>query len=130
MTTEYKKLVRPLVILFVVLNAVLLSLQGRLARSGIDGTVVICANLLLFFAALLNIYFQWKNVNNPNPNAIIRGVMAAMFLKLFVLAAAVLIYLITAGESRSVNAVFVGMALYIVYTWLEVRISLRLNPKK
>ena len=130
MTKEYPKLIRPLVVLFIVVTSLLLALQARLAQAGIDVTVVICANTLLFLATILNIYFQCKNVNNPNPNAIIRGVMGAMFLKLFVLAAAVLIYLLAAGEGRSVNAVFLGMALYIVYTWLEVRISLRLNPKK
>lgn len=78
----------------------------------------------------MNVYFQHKNSQNPNPNAVIRGVMAGTFLKLFVLAAATLIYLFNAGEDRSVNAVFVGMGLYIIYTWLEVRISLRMNQKK
>jgi len=130
MTKEYRKLIRPMVILFILVTALLLAFQARLALAGIDVMVVICANTLLFLATILNIYFQHKNVNNPNPNAIIRGVMGAMFLKLFVLAAAVLIYIIAAGDNRSVNAVFAGMALYIVYTWLEVRISLRLNPKK
>jgi hypothetical protein len=56
--------------------------------------------------------------------------MGGMFLKLFALAGAVIIYLLAAGPARSVNAVFIGMGLYIIYTWLEVRISLRLNPKK
>ena len=130
MTKEYRKLIRPLVILFILVTTLLLALQGRLAQAGMNVTVVIYANILLFLATILNIYFQCKNINNPNPNAIIRGVMAGMFLKLFLLAGAVLIYLIAAGGGRSVNAVFVGMGLYIVYTWLEVRISLRLNPKK
>ena len=130
MTKEYRKLIRPLVILCILVTALLLAFQARLALAGIDVMVVIYANALLFLATILNIHFQHKNVNNPNPNAIIRGVMGAMFLKLFVLAAAVFIYIIAAGDNRSVNAVFAGMALYIAYTWLEVRISLRLNPKK
>ena len=79
---------------------------------------------------MLNIYFQSKNIHNPNPNAVIRGVMAGMFLKLFGLAAAAVIYLFAAGSNRSVYAVFAGMGLYIIYTWLEVRISLQLKPKK
>lgn len=130
MTKEYRKLIRPLAILLILVTALLLGLRARLAQVGIDVEVVLYANTLLFLATVLNIYFQCKNVNNPNPNAIIRGIMGVMFLKLFVLAAAVLIYLLAAGEGRSVNAVFLGMGLYIVYTWLEVRISLRLNPKK
>jgi len=79
---------------------------------------------------VVNIYFQSRNIHNPNPNAVIRGVMAGMFLKLFGLAAAAVIYLFAAGAGRNVNALFVSMGLYILYTWLEVRISLQLNPKK
>lgn len=120
----------PLVGLFLIITGFAIALHVRLTQYKIDIIVVLCANTLLFLFSILNIYFQTKNINNPNPGAVIRGLMAATFLKLMGLAAAALIYLVAAGEGRSVNAVFVGMALYIVYTWLEVRISLRLNPKK
>ncbi|MCW3087993.1 MAG: hypothetical protein JWQ78_1379 [Sediminibacterium sp.] len=130
MTKDYWKLVRPLLILFVIVTGLVPALHSRLAEARIDGTVVIIANTLLFFATMLNVYFQFRNISNPNPNAVIRGVMGGMFLKLFALAGAVIIYLLAAGPARSVNAVFIGMGLYIIYTWLEVRISLRLNPKK
>ena len=127
---EYSRLIRPLIIAFLLINGLLIPFHARLAAKGVDADVVIGANLLLFLFSLLNIYFQLRNINNPNPNAVIRGVMAGMFLKLFGLAAAALIYLFAAGEARSVYAVFMSMGLYIIYTWLEVRISLRLNPKK
>lgn len=130
MLKEYRKLIRPLGVLFILVTTILLAFRTLLNEIKVDATVVICANTLLFLATIMTIFFQYKNLNNPNPNAMVRGVMAGMFLKLFGLSAAVLIYLFAAGANRSVNAVFVGMGLYIVYTWLEVRISLRLNPKK
>lgn len=130
MNKEYLRLIRPLVLFYFFTSAFIAILQHRLWLYKIDVGVVVIANLFLFIVSLVNIYFQWKNINNPNPNAVIRGVMAATFLKLFVLGAAAIIYLLAAGEKRSVNAVFVGMGLYIFYTWLEVKISLRLNPKK
>jgi hypothetical protein len=104
--------------------------QDKLTAYKINWVVVEGANAVLFVFTFLNIYFQQKNINNPNQSAVIRGVMAGTFLKLMGLAAAALIYLVVAGESRSVNAVFVGMGLYIIYTWLEVKISLQLKPKK
>ena len=122
--------VLPLIISFFIVAVFLFVSADQLTVKHINVLVVQVANLLLFSFSTLNIYFQKKNINNPNPNAVIRGVMAGMFLKLFGLAAAAVIYLFAAGENRSVNAVFVGMGLYIIYTWLEVRISLRLNPKK
>ena len=130
MTKEFRLLTRPLAGLFIIVTALLLALRTRLAQFNIDTTVVTCANILLLVITMLNLYFQYKNINNPNPNAIVRGVIGATFLKLFGLGAAVLIYLFAAGVNRSINAVFVSMGLYIIYTWLEVRISLRLNPKK
>jgi hypothetical protein len=104
--------------------------RSRLAAKGIDTEVPIVGNIILFGVALLNVYFQIRNLQNPNPQAVIRGVMAGTFIKLFLLAAAVIIYLLAAGASRNVNGVFVTMGLYIIYTWIETKISLRLNSKK
>ncbi len=130
MKKEYGQLIRPMVIMFILINGAVIALQHKLENRNIKIDVVVVANLLLFAVSMLNIWFQVKSLRNPNSGAVIRGLMAGTFIKLFVLATATMIYLVAAGESRSVNAVFVGMALYIMYTWLEVRISLRLNPKK
>lgn len=127
---ENKTWALPLIGVFVIAGGLALAWQDKLAGFRISWMVVEAANGLLFIFSILNIYFQKKNINNPNPNAVIRGVMAGTFLKLLGLAAAALIYLFAAGTGRSVNAVFVGMGLYIIYTWLEVRISLKLKPKK
>jgi hypothetical protein len=132
MRKEYGELTRPLLILFVIVNGLAIAFQKKLAAKNVSLDVVLAANLLLFAVSGANIWFQLKSLRKPNPNsaAVIRGLMAGTFLKLFVLAAAVMIYLVAAGEGRSINAVFFAMALYILYTWIEVRISLRLNPKK
>jgi len=130
MTKEYRKLTNPLLVLFILVTGLLFAFRTILGGIKVDAIVVMGANLFLFLACSLNIYSQYKNVNNPNPNVMVRGVMGGMFVKLFGLAAIVLIYLYAAGTRRSVNAVFAGMGLYIIYAWLEVRISLRLKPKK
>lgn len=120
----------PFVSIFVIITGVVLAFAAKLEDYKINWVVVMGANIILFVFSILNIYFQQKNINNPNQAAVIRGVMAGTFLKLMGLAAAALIYLVAAGANRSVNAVFAGMGLYIVYTWLEVKISLKLKPKK
>ena len=124
------KRIRALIYLLLIVSIVLDYFWKTEVELKIDPIVVISANLILFAFSVVNIYFQSRNIHNPNPNAVIRGVMAGMFLKLFGLAAAAVIYLFAAGAGRSVNALFVSMGLYILYTWLEVRISLQLNPKK
>jgi hypothetical protein len=130
MEKSTKSWVLPLAVLYVLVDLALYPLQSFFATHKVNTMVVLGANTVLFAATVLNIVFQEKNLNNPNPAAVIRGVMAGTFLKLFALAATAMIYLLAAGVNRSVNAVFIGMGLYILYTWLEVRITLRMKPKK
>ncbi len=54
--------------------------------------------------------------------------MGSVVLKLFVLGTAAFVYLYNAGENKNVNGLFIGMALYILYTWLDVRIGLTVKP--
>jgi predicted ABC-type exoprotein transport system permease subunit len=130
MKISFFSLTRSLWILFLLVIVLVFPVMDKLAGWKVNGYVVIGANALLFATSLLNLFLQWKNLQRGQGGAIIRGVMAGTFLKLFVLAGGAIIYLLAAGANRSVNAVFGGMGLYIVYTWLEVRISLRLNPGK
>jgi hypothetical protein len=130
MEKKFWILVLPLISAFVIVTGLAIAFKTPLESVKINIIVLLGANLLLFLFSMLNIYSQSKNIHNPNPNAIIRGVMAGMALKLFGLAAAAIIYLFVSGAGRSVHAVFAGMGLYIVYTWLEVRISLQLKIKK
>ncbi|MDE3252980.1 MAG: hypothetical protein KGO92_09235 [Bacteroidota bacterium] len=129
MTKSFNR-VKIFAVLYICVTLLALLFRERLAMKEISSQVIIGGNTLLLVFSLLNLYFQEKNLNNPNANAVIRGVMAGTFLKLMGLAAAALIYLVASGSSRSVNAVFVCMGLYIIYTWLEVRLSLRMKPKK
>lgn len=96
----------------------------------IDPYVVQMANLLLLLTSCLNVYFQKANLQKTNPQAVMRGIIGATMVKLFFLATLVLVYLMAAGENRSVYAVIVSMGCYIIYSWLETRISLQLKSEK
>jgi heme/copper-type cytochrome/quinol oxidase subunit 3 len=96
----------------------------------IDPYVVQMANLLLLLTSSFNVYFQKANLQKTNPQAVMRGIIGATMVKLFFLATLVLMYLMAAGENRSVYAVIVSMGCYIIYSWLETRISLQLKSEK
>lgn len=130
MFKEKRKLFLPLVVLMLLVNVLAVLLSSSLQQKQIDKLVVICANTLLFVICASSLYMQVKSLNNSNPHAMVRGVMGSVVLKLFVLGTAAFIYLYAAGENKSVNALFISMGLYIVYTWLEVRIAMRLNSPK
>jgi heme/copper-type cytochrome/quinol oxidase subunit 3 len=101
-----------------------------LLNKKINPMVVQVANLILLITSCLNIFFQKRNLQQPNPQAVMRGIIGATMVKLFFLASLVLVYIIAAGEKRSVYAVIVSMGCYIVYSWIETRISLRLKSDK
>jgi UDP-N-acetylmuramyl pentapeptide phosphotransferase/UDP-N-acetylglucosamine-1-phosphate transferase len=78
----------------------------------------------------LNIFFQQVNLTKSNPQAVMRGIIGATMFKLFFLASVVIVYLVAAGEKRSVYAILVSMGCYIVYSWIETRISLQMKSNK
>jgi len=98
-----------------------------LKKQEINPWVVASTNLLLFAISMFSLQQQLKQSKNTNPHAMVRAVMSTVVLKLFVLGSAAIVYLYNAGENKSVNAIFLGMALYIMYTWLEVKLSLKIN---
>lgn len=127
---EKKKVFLPLALVFVLVNLMALLLDSIFKAWKVDPLVVIGANCLLFLISSYNAYQHFKVMAQTNPHAMVRGVMGTTVLKLFVLGTATFIYLYYSGENRNVNGLFISMGLYILYTWLDVRIALKGNPVK
>jgi uncharacterized membrane protein YadS len=124
------KIFVPLIVVFFIVSICCIGFNGFLSKHNTDYLVVLAANFLLFGMSVFSLYRQIGSLSNSNPHAMVRGVMGAVVLKLFVLGTAAFLYLYISGEQKSVNALFIGMALYLIYTWLEVKISMQLNPPK
>ena len=124
------KKIRPLIVFFLIINALAVLGDKQMVAWGMKQDVLIVANILLFVFSLIGLLLQLNASKNPNPNAIVRAVMAGMGLKLIGFAAALLIYLSIVGQDKSVYSIYAALGLYVVYTWMEVRLFLRQNPKK
>lgn len=120
----------PLVLVFVVVNLIALLIGSVLKVWKVDPYVVVGANILLFLISYYNALQHIKVMSQSNPHAMVRGVMGSTVLKLFVLGTAAFIYLYNSGDQINVNGLFISMGLYILYTWLDVRIALKRNPVK
>jgi hypothetical protein len=127
---EKRGIFLPLVLVFVIVNLMALLFGSVLNNWNVDTWVIAGANCLLFFISIYNAFQHLKVMAQTNPHAMVRGVMGSTVLKLFVLGTASFIYLYNSGEHRNVNALFISMGLYILYTWLDVRIALKGNPAK
>ncbi len=119
----------PLVFIFVSVNALCVIFNDKLDAKDINHLVVQGANLLIFILMFVSAYLHFKALHKANPHAFLRSVLSATVIKLFAIAGAVFIYLLAAGEQRSVYAVLVGMVLYIVYSIVELRGIFRLNKQ-
>ncbi len=127
---EKRKIFLPLVLVFVVVNLIALLIGSVLKVWKVDPYVVVGANILLFLISYYNALQHIKVMSQSNPHAMVRGVMGSTVLKLFVLGTAAFIYLYNSGDQINVNGLFISMGLYILYTWLDVRIALKRNPVK
>ncbi len=125
-----KKIIVPLIALFIVFSGSLIAIKPLLGKWGIDYNVLVIANILFFLISLLAFFMQKKALNNPNPNVFVRSVMGGMLIKMFVCIAAVIIYRLAAGNQVSKISVFAAMFLYLIYLGVEVAIITKLNKQK
>jgi hypothetical protein len=119
-----------LLLVFGIVCLLAFGLNTELARWKIDYRVVAGANGILLFLSIFSLTLHTKALANPNPNAFVRSVMLANIIKLLGIAAAALIYISLAGKNTSTNAVFVCLFLYVIYTWVEKRATIRLSKSK
>jgi hypothetical protein len=125
-----RKIYLPLFFIFIAINTLCLVFKTRLQPLGINTDVLLTANIILFLLSLVSIFMHLKALKNVNPHAFVRSVMGATLLKLFVIAGSAFVYLYAAGEGRSVKAVLAAMAIYFLYTIIEVRSVFSLNKQK
>lgn len=124
-----RKVLLPLVLLFIIVNSFLLTAKGMLTKWGVDRDVVIIANVLFFLVSVLVFFMQRKALTNPNPHAFVRSVMGGMMIKMFICIIAVVIYVVASGKDYSKPAVFASLFLYLLYLAVEVAAIMKLNKR-
>jgi hypothetical protein len=120
---------RPILLVFIVLEAVFLLLAAVLLVWGIDYRVLMSGNVLLFVVTTISFMLYIKGLRNQNPHAFVRVMYGSMLIKFFVILVAVLIYGMIARAAVNRNGVLGCFVLYVIYTYLEVRMLLRMNRK-
>ena len=101
-----------------------------LENNGFDRDFLMIANLLLFILTITAFYLQRKAIQSNNPNAFVRGVYAAMILKLFVCMIAVTVYAVMKKSNINKPALFTSMGLYLLYTSFEVGALMKVARKR
>ncbi|MBC7651116.1 MAG: hypothetical protein H7101_05145 [Deinococcales bacterium] len=115
--------------MFGIIMLLLVAFTTQLKAIKINASVVMIANALLFFIALITLLLHVQSIQSTNARQFVNSVMLSMLVKFVVIGIAVLIYAYKGGNAKSVYAIYTSMILYIFYTLLEVKIALQLNKK-
>lgn len=111
---------RPMILVFILLNAVFISGQSMLAKWDADQSVLIVGNLVLFVVSLSSFLLTRRSLRSANPNAFVRAMYGSFMIKFFVCAGAAFIYIMAVKKNVNKPALFACMALYMIYSFIEI----------
>ncbi len=95
--------------------------KGVFEARGIDGTVLLAGNFLLYLVAALSYWITLRSFKSDNPHAFVRAVYLSFIIKFFVVAITAFVYIRVAGKEVNKPGLLLCMGLFLVYTFLSVR---------
>ena len=119
----------PIFWIFFVLSVFIVLGRSTLADWKVDFRVMLGGNLLLFAVTAISFVLYSKALRNNNPHAFVRMMYGSLIIKIFACLIATFIYASLAGRQVNRNGIFGCFGLYILYTWLEVRILMQMSKK-
>lgn len=120
----------PIIILFIIVNAFLIAARTSIESRGFDQPMLIYANILLLAATFFSYLIASRGLADPNPNAFVRSVTGSMMAKMLLVIIVIVIYVFSIEGEINKPSLFAGMALYLVYTFLEVGILTKQVKRK
>lgn len=124
------KLLRPLLLIFIILNCFFITARSWLLKWGADQEVLIVGNLLVFLVSLFAFFLSYKALQSSNPQAFVRAMYGSFIIKFFVIAISAFIYIKMTGKEVNKISLFTCMGLYLVYTFIEVSALMKLLKQK
>ena len=125
-----RKALRPIYILFIVVELIGLVFFNQLKSSGIDADVFMVGNLFVFTLTVISFYMLHKGLKAKATFNFMSAVYGSFLMKFIAGAGAVVIYVLYAGAQKNLPAVFASMFLYLFYTFLEIKALLALLKDK
>jgi hypothetical protein len=124
---------RPIAAVFIVVA--LLSLLARTwlaAQWNLDGLVLLVGNIVLFLATAFSFYLYSKALRNNNVQVFLRMMYSSLLIKMAFCLIATFVYLYFVGKEVNKAGIIACLVLYMIYTYLEVKVLMRLmknSPK-
>lgn len=124
------KVFRPILIVFLLLNAGIFWSRTLLAKWNISADVLLLGNLILFIATAVSFYFYYKSFQDNRAQTFVRFIYAGMFIKMALCLFSSFLYIMISGKDVNKGGIIGCMALYMLYTILEVVILMKVSKQK
>jgi len=105
-----------MIVVFIVLSAVFFAL--KIYMPAYNFVVLEIGNVIMALLSLIT-YFIVKKQMDGRPEAFVRGVYSASFLKLMVCMVSILVYVMLNRDHIHKPSVFVLFGIYVIYTFME-----------
>ncbi|MHA4809816.1 hypothetical protein ACX0G9_17005 [Flavitalea flava] len=117
----------PILLIFILSSLLFLVAKQWLTGRNVDPMVLLTGNAILFLATAISFVLYTKALRNANVHVFLRMLYASLLIKMFFCLAATLLYALMAGPGVSKIAILGCFGLYVIYTFAEVKILMRLS---
>ena len=124
----YGKAFLPILAVFLVSTIAILLGASVLRGWKTDGGVLLGGNELFFGLTLISYLLHIKSISSPNPHVFVRMIYGSLIIKMMVCMIAALLYGWMATTVNR-NAILGCFILYVIYTFLEVRVLMKFIKK-
>ena len=124
---EQYRMFAPIFILFICINALVFIFKSFLEAHGFSTSFLAVANLLLFGISLSGFFLQMRGLKSAKIYALVNGVYASLLIKIFIVIVTLGVYLFIVKGKVNKPSLFTSMALYILYTIIEVKQLLKIS---
>lgn len=118
-----------ILILFIITTGLIILFKNQLIENEIDPIVAGFGNLILFLASGLTLAIYGKAKRSTSTHGFTKNIYAAFVIKFFILITAVMMYFYFA-RNISTRAIFLCMALYLIYHFVGASYAARVEKKK
>ena len=130
MNKDLLRLLRPLLIIFILINAFAITGKSWLEKNSVDQSVLIAGNLLLFLVSLTAFLITYRSLRSSNPQAFVRAMYGSFMIKFFLIAIVAFVYIMVARKNVNKPGLIACGVLYIVYTVLETGALMKLLKQR
>ncbi len=120
---------RPIILLFIILNAFIIVFRRSLTSEGFSVDMLIIGNIILFGITMISFILLSRGMKATSTPAFLRSIYGSFMIKFFIVAVSVFGYAYFAKANLNKPGLFTLMFLYLVYTFLEIKTLMKLSRK-